>query len=67
MHPYAALARPPRQDDNLPGQERCSADSYVILPHKSKYVDQQTLKLQARLHACARTSRCWRRERPGTD
>ena len=34
----------------MPGQEKCSADSYVILPHKSKYVDQQTLKLQARPH-----------------
>lgn len=32
--------------NDLPGQEKCSADSYVILPHKSKYVDQQTLKLQ---------------------
>lgn len=34
------------QGNELPGQEKCSADSYVILPHKSKYVDQQTLKLQ---------------------
>lgn len=42
-----AAGRP--QGNELPGQDRCSADSFVILPSKSKYVDQQMLKLQARL------------------
>ena len=68
---FILMRLPARQGNELPGQEKCSADSYVILPHKSKYVDQQTLKLQVRssvaasckqrtlaacLHFC--TSRC---------
>lgn len=28
------------------GQKKCSLDPFVILPHKSKFVDQQSLKLQ---------------------
>ena len=31
------------------GQAQCGMDPFVVLPHKSKFVDQQTLKLQARL------------------
>ena len=46
------------QGNELPGQEKCSADSYVILPHKSKYVDQQTLKLQVTPSAAATYREC---------
>ena len=43
----------PRNCDNSAqavavGQEACSLDPFVILPARSKYVDQQTLKLQVR-------------------
>lgn len=31
-----------------PGEEPCGVDPYVALPDRSKYVDQQTLKLQER-------------------
>lgn len=30
----------------LPGSERCERDPYTVLPDRSKYVDQQQLKLQ---------------------
>lgn len=30
----------------LPGSEKCSLDPFVVMPDRSKYVDQQTLKLQ---------------------
>ena len=55
LYPCCMSAQPPKslsaeQGNELPGQDKCSADSYVILPHKSRYVDQQTLKLQARPH-----------------
>lgn len=29
-----------------PGEEPCPLDPFVVVPDKSKYVDQQTLKLQ---------------------
>lgn len=29
-----------------PGEEPCPLDPWVVVPDKSKYVDQQTLKLQ---------------------
>lgn len=38
----------PRSCDHVPqpGEEPCPVDPWVIMPDKSKYVDQQTLKLQ---------------------
>ncbi|KAH7297734.1 hypothetical protein KP509_25G009500 [Ceratopteris richardii] len=38
----------PRTCDHVtqPGEEPCPVDPWVIVPDKSKYVDQQTLKLQ---------------------
>eukprot|EP00249_Psilotum_nudum_P028869 c38848_g1_i1 orf=883-3066(-) len=38
----------PRSCDHVPqpGEEPCPLDPWVIMPDKSKYVDQQTLKLQ---------------------
>ncbi|KAH9323318.1 hypothetical protein KI387_017957, partial [Taxus chinensis] len=38
----------PRSCDHVPqpGEEPCPIDPWVIIPDKSKYVDQQTLKLQ---------------------
>ncbi|CAK9225778.1 unnamed protein product [Sphagnum troendelagicum] len=38
----------PRSCDHTtqPGEEACPLDPWVIIPDKSKYVDQQTLKLQ---------------------
>ncbi|CAM6048548.1 unnamed protein product [Sphagnum compactum] len=38
----------PRSCDHItqPGEEACPLDPWVIIPDKSKYVDQQTLKLQ---------------------
>ncbi|MCO5555411.1 hypothetical protein L7F22_008957 [Adiantum nelumboides] len=38
----------PRSCDHVaqPGEEPCPVDPWVIIPDKSKYVDQQTLKLQ---------------------
>ncbi|CAK9876195.1 unnamed protein product [Sphagnum jensenii] len=38
----------PRSCDHAtqPGEEACPLDPWVIIPDKSKYVDQQTLKLQ---------------------
>lgn len=29
-----------------PGEEPCPIDPWIVVPDKSKYVDQQTLKLQ---------------------
>lgn len=29
-----------------PGEEPCPLDPFVVVPDRSKYVDQQTLKLQ---------------------
>jgi len=29
-----------------PGEEPCPIDPWLVVPDKSKYVDQQTLKLQ---------------------
>ncbi|CAD7698596.1 unnamed protein product [Ostreobium quekettii] len=34
--------------DNNPGAERCSMDPFVVMSNQSKFVDQQTLKLQER-------------------
>ena len=44
----------PRNCDNSAqavavGQEPCSLDPFVVLPARSKYVDQQTLKMQVGL------------------
>lgn len=38
----------PRSCDHVPqpGEEPCPVDPWVVVPDKSKYVDQQTLKLQ---------------------
>ncbi|XP_050272148.1 DNA replication licensing factor MCM5 [Quercus robur] len=38
----------PRSCDHVPqaGEEACPLDPWIIVPDKSKYVDQQTLKLQ---------------------
>jgi len=30
----------------MPGEEKCSNDPFTVLPDRSRYVDQQTLKLQ---------------------
>lgn len=35
-----------RDWDFQPGEEPCPLDPWVVVPDKSKYVDQQTLKLQ---------------------
>lgn len=32
----------------VPGAEKCSLDPFYVLPEKSKYIDQQSLKLQER-------------------
>lgn len=31
------------------GQEACSLDPFVTLPHRSHFVDQQTIKLQVHI------------------
>ncbi|KAL6523446.1 minichromosome maintenance protein 5 [Orobanche gracilis] len=38
----------PRSCDHItqPGEEPCPVDPWIVVPDKSKYVDQQTLKLQ---------------------
>ncbi|RAL37740.1 unnamed protein product [Cuscuta campestris] len=38
----------PRSCDHVPqaGEEQCPIDPWIVVPDKSKYVDQQTLKLQ---------------------
>ncbi|KAL3744245.1 hypothetical protein ACJRO7_013494 [Eucalyptus globulus] len=38
----------PRSCDHVPqpGEERCPLDPWLVVPDRSKYVDQQTLKLQ---------------------
>ncbi|MCO5606155.1 hypothetical protein L7F22_060342 [Adiantum nelumboides] len=44
----------PRSCDHVaqPGEEPCPVDPWVIIPDKSKYVDQQTLKLQENPEVC---------------
>ena len=34
------------------GADNCGQDPYVVLPHKSKFSDLQTLKLQVRVLSC---------------
>ena len=40
------MAFVPPPQPRLPGEDRCERDPYMILPDRSKYVDQQQLKLQ---------------------
>lgn len=35
-----------------PGEEPCPIDPWIVVPDKSKYVDQQTLKLQENPEVC---------------
>ncbi|KAK9810367.1 hypothetical protein WJX72_009530 [[Myrmecia] bisecta] len=46
----AMIPRACDQGGGIPGVggDGCGMDSYIMLPHRSKYVDQQTLKLQER-------------------
>ncbi|KAI8018718.1 DNA replication licensing factor MCM5 [Camellia lanceoleosa] len=47
-HPGLGGAIVPRSCDHIaqPGEEPCPIDPWIVVPDKSKYVDQQTLKLQ---------------------
>ena len=40
--------RPFVHEQNVPGTEKCSPEPFTVLADRSKYVDQQTLKLQVR-------------------
>jgi hypothetical protein len=42
----------------VPGAERCTANPYVMVPDSSKFVDQQTLKLQVCVCACVCSCVC---------
>eukprot|EP00798_Chlamydomonas_sp_ICE-L_P022234 gene22234-29301_t len=41
-----AIPRYCSQSQGIPGADKCSPEPFTVLPDRSKYVDQQTLKLQ---------------------
>lgn len=48
--PLPPLPLPPQP--RLPGEERCERDPFQVLPDRSRYVDQQQLKLQVWTGVC---------------